>query len=175
MEINVVDTNDPWMVKPLIQLKAWNKNIVEIQSGPNGVQRMVNAIIQKAGSTHSIDVLRIYAHGRPGAINIAGGQIDAQDELSGIGLDSLAALKPQLQALTSYFAPGARVELLGCEVARGSDGEKLLLALGGIWFVKVHGQTFAVPIGTLQFGGEVIQANPGGGLSSTVGAELTKN
>ena len=175
MEINVVDTNDSWMVKPLIQLRAWKKIVVEVQSGPNGVKRMIDAIIQQAGNPASITVLRIYAHGRPGAINVAGGHVDAQDELSGIGTDSLAELGPQLQRLRPYFAPGARAELQGCEVAQGSDGEKLLLALAQFWRVRVQAQTMQVPIGTVQFVGAVVEANPDGGLASVVGMPLTKD
>lgn len=175
MEINVVDTTDSWFRKPIIQLTEWRKIVIEMTLGPNGVQRMVDAIIRRAGSPGVITVLRIYAHGRSGAINIAGGKIDAQDQLSGIGLESLPRLTGTLQSLTPYFAPSARVELQGCRVARGSDGEKLMLKLAKIWRAKVQASPEPASIGAVQFAGVVTEANPAGGLACVPRTELTRD
>ena len=41
IEINVVDTKDPRLVKPLVQLRAWGKTIIEIPAGPNAGLKMV--------------------------------------------------------------------------------------------------------------------------------------
>lgn len=175
MEINVVDTTDSWFQKPIIQLLEWKKIVIEMTLGPNGVQRMVDAVIRRAGCPGAITVLRIYAHGRSGAINIAGGHYDKQDQLSGIGLESLPRLTGTLQLLTPYFAPNAHVELQGCEVSRGSDGEKLMLRLAKIWRTRIQASPDPVPMGAIQFSGIVTEANPQGGLTCVPRTELARD
>jgi hypothetical protein len=173
MEINVVDTKDPGLAKPMILLQSLKKIVIQIDAGRDGVKRMVDAVILAAGCLGSIDVLRIYAHGRSGVINIAGGTYDAQDELSAIGMDNLGKLGIELQRLTHYFASGARVELQGCTVAEGSKGEMLLMELAHLWGVRVQAQTKESPLGAVQFSGGVVEANPAGGLSCVVGTPLS--
>ena len=188
MEINVVDTNDPWLVKPMIQLTEWKKIVIEIAAGPNGIARMVDAIIQRTlfsrtpdgrGSIDghgSITVLRIYSHGNDsGEINVAAGKDEnGPDLFSGISLDNLPKLSPILGRLRPYFAPNARVELLACSVAKKSEGEQLMLQLAKLWGVRVQASPNKLTVGSVNFQGPVYEANPGGGLSCAVPTELTR-
>jgi Domain of unknown function (DUF4347) len=182
MELNVVDLGDTYFVKLGMQLRALNQTVIEMLPGPDGVKRMVTAIKTAAKSPGSITVLRIYAHGNSGIINVAGGEVDASDQLSAISIGNLSKIETILGELTPYFAQRARVELVGClvaldsnkQISENSDGERLIKGLAQIWKVDVlaSGNPNELPIAALKFVGVVVQANPGGGLSSTVPPEI---
>ena len=70
--------------------------------------------------------------------------------------------------LQGYFNTTGRVELKGCEVASGDDGENLLLALSFILQVPVYG---GVPDQSGVWVDPVVCAQ-GGGLSSVIGPPL---
>ena len=184
MEINVVDTIDTGLVKAAMMLSSLNQVVIEVSAGPNGVDRMVTAIINKVKKPNSIDVLRIYAHGNTGIINVAGGQFDASDELSAISMTNLPKLENTLNRLTPYFTNQARVELLGCEIvtdAKGkitenSAGERLIKRLAQIWKVNVlaSGNPKGLPLGSLKFHGLVVQSGMAGGLACVPAPDVTK-
>src|SRR5690349_2940883 len=110
MEINVVDIGDSGLGRVVLNLKTLNQDVIEMQPGPDGVSRMVTQVIQKAGSAGSIDILRIYAHGNAGIINVAGGKYDESDTLSAISITNLDKIEGTLRLLKPYFGRGARVE-----------------------------------------------------------------
>ena len=174
MEIAVIDTIDRAMVKPMMTLQNLGKKIIEMTPGPNGIGRMVDQIGRIVEKPGSLTVLRIYAHGNSGMMNVAGGEFDETDSLSTLTLDTLPKVKHQLKQLTPYFAPGARVELLGCAVAKDAEGEKLLVELARIWNVRVQGTPKEEPIAAVQFTGAVYQAAPDGGLVCVPRTEITK-
>jgi hypothetical protein len=184
MELNVVDLGDPYFVKLGMQLRALNQTVIEMLPGPDGVRRMVTAIKSAAHTPSSIRVLRIYAHGNSGIINVAGGEFDASDQLSAISIGNLSKIEGILGELTPYFQQPARVELVGCLVAldankkisENSAGERLITRLAQIWKVDVlaSGNPKELPIASLKFVGQVVQASPGGGLTSTVPPEIER-
>ena len=184
MEINVVDIGDSGLGRIVLNLKTLNQDVIEMQAGPDGVSRMVTRVIQKAGSAGSIDILRIYAHGNSGVINVAGGQVDESDTLSAISVTNLDKIEGTLRLLKPYFKRGARVELLGCDVAldytkkisKNSAGEKLLTKLAKIWSVNVmaSGNPKELPLGAIKFVGLVVIATPDGGLACTAPPEISK-
>ena len=183
MEINIVDTIDTGLVRAAMMLSSLNQVVIEISAGPNGVDRMVTAIINKVKKPNSIDVLRIYAHGNIGIINVAGGQFDASGELSAISISNLPKIEASLSRLTPYFANQARVELLGCEIvttAKGgltgnTEGERLIKRLAQIWRVNVlaSGNPKGLPLGSLKFQGLVVRAGLGG-LACVEAPEISK-
>lgn len=174
MEINVVDTVDPGLMKVVMTLRNLGQKVVEIPPGNDAVHRMVDAIIRLAGSPSSITVLRLYAHGSSGAINVAGGEYSEEEQLSTLTLANLPKLETTLRRLSPYFASGARVELQGCSVATGTDGEKFILGLARVWGVRVQARPKGCPLGTVQFQGAVYEANPQGGLICVPGTEITR-
>lgn len=184
MEINVVDIGDSGLGRVVLNLKTLNQDVIEMQPGPNGVSRMVTQIIQKAASTESIDILRIYAHGNAGIINVAGGKYDESDTLSAISITNLDKIEATLRLLKPYFKRGGRVELLGCDVAlddnktisKNSAGERLLTKLARIWSVNVlaSGNPKELPLGAIKFVGLVVLATPDGGLACTAAPEISK-
>jgi hypothetical protein len=184
MELNVVDLGDNYFVKLSMQLRSLNQPVIEMTPGPDGVKRMVSAIKTAAKGFKSIEVLRIYAHGNSGIINVAGGEYDASDQLSAISVGNFSKIESSLAELTPYFSPSARVELVGClvalngnkQISENSDGERLIKRLAQIWKVNVlaSGNPKELPIAALKFVGVVVQATPAGGLSSTIPPEISR-
>ena len=175
MEIQVVDSIDPYMVRPMSTLKSLSKKVIEMTPGPNGVGRMIDEVIKVAEKPGAITVLRIYAHGSSGEINVAGGRFNEADSLSTLTLDTLPKLKNLLQRLAPYFAPGARVELQGCTVAKDTKGEKFILELARIWGVRIQGSPIEQPVAAVQFTGPVYEATPTGGLLCIPRTEITRD
>jgi hypothetical protein len=184
MELNVIDLGDSYFVKLGMQLRALNQEVIEMQPGENGVKRMVAEIKAKAKVHDSISVLRIYAHGNSGIINVAGGEYDASDQLSAISIGNLSKIESSLSELTPFFKRQARVELVGCLVAldpnkritENSGGERLIKRLSDIWKVDVlaSGNPNELPIAALKFVGLVVRASPGGGLTCTSPPEISR-
>ena len=112
MELNVVDIGDVYFVKLGMQLRALNQPVIELMKGPDGVRRMVTAIKMASKGPGSIKVLRLYAHGNSGIINVAGGHEDGSYELSAISIGNLSNIEPLVNELTPYFSQGARVDRL---------------------------------------------------------------
>ena len=184
MEINVVDIGSKWIGRVVLTLRSLNQEVIEMQGGPGGVARMVDEVIKKVGSPRNLQVLRIYAHGGPGVINVAGGEFDESEALSAISVSNLPKIEPTLRLLTPYFVPDGRVELLGCDVAldknkkisEKSPGLTLLSKLAKIWNVEVlaSGNPKQLPIASIKFVGLVVRVAPFGGLTCTNPPEVTR-
>ncbi len=187
MEVNVVDTVDYGLLPIYRQLTALNQDPIRISNGPNGVERMVAEVIGKAKTPGSISVLRIYAHGNSGIIAVTGGD-RLEHPMSAISLWDMPKLAPILARLTPYFTQNAQVELYGCYVATGengdswvikenSDGEKLIRELAQLWKVKVlaSGNTEkGLPIASFRYVGLVVEASPNGGLRCVQAPEINR-
>ena len=76
-----------------------------------------------------------------------------------IAVSNIKLLEPFLRNLTPYFASGARVELQGCLVGGGNDGEKLIRELARIWHVRVQATTEETSISAIGFTGLVVEAH----------------
>lgn len=172
MEVNVVDTVDPGMHRIVMVLRDRGQSVLEMPGMSHGVGYMVTQVTH-AARPGSIEVLRIYSHGHAGAVNVSGGQVEGAEDWAGIDLSNVDNVAPVLARLAPYFAPQARVELYGCLAAKGSQGEQLIVELSRIWNVRVQAQTTESPIGSIQFMGAVVEANPGGGLRTVVRTEVT--
>jgi hypothetical protein len=179
MEINVVDVSDRALLKPALQLQRLGQTVIESnRTVSNAVGVMVKDVISAAGCQGSISVLRIYSHGNEGIFNIAGGVISGEDDGNAIAVSNIKQLEPDLSRLAPYFAPQARVELQGCLVGKGTDGEKLLSELARLWHVRVQATTSETSVAAVQFTGSVVEAHPSGGLTcapaTPISVEKTK-
>lgn len=173
MEINVIDVSDSAFQRPKLTLKDLGKTIIETNGAvSNAVGVMIRDVISAAGSPGSISVLRIYSHGNEGIFNVAGGVISGEEDGNAIAVSNIGQFEPDLRRLAPYFAPHARVELHGCLVGKGKDGEKLLRKLAGVWHVRVQATTSESSMGAVQFTGGVVEAHPSGGLTSTPGTPI---
>jgi hypothetical protein len=172
MNIDVIDMEDPALGNDRLQ----QLNDAGVQSTKiimygmcNGVGQMITDITQVA-PVAGIGVLRIWSHGRSGGQTISGGhagEAGRVQDWTGISVANLAAVRDELTPLNPYFAPGARVELRGCNVAADSDGEALLQGLAGIWGVTV--QAGILTQYHINWDGPVHQSDANGALSCTAG------
>ncbi|PWT82370.1 MAG: hypothetical protein C5B58_08390 [Acidobacteria bacterium] len=98
MEINVVDTVDVGAgVKVMMKLEDLGQKVVQIPRGDHAVPRVVDKIILAARGHSPITVLRLYAHGGPGEINVGGGEY--KDPLA-LTLANLPKFETSLQRLS---------------------------------------------------------------------------
>ena len=95
MEVNVVDTVDPWMQKIMMGLRARGQSMIEMPGMSHGVGYMVTKVLQIA-RPNSIEVLRIYSHGNEGVINVSGGKVDGTGDWAGIDLSNVDNVAPVL-------------------------------------------------------------------------------
>jgi hypothetical protein len=101
------------------------------------------ALAEETKKGKKIDEMFIIGHGAPGWQGVGAGKGETADPNGEKSLevdDATGKLKgaaeTQLNRLKGHFAPGAVVTLGGCEVAKGTEGQKLLRAvskaLGGV-------------------------------------------
>jgi hypothetical protein len=203
MEINVVDCGDPYIGLKVPQvLEGLGQVVLKMHPGDGMVAKMIDDVIKQAGSPGNLTVLRLYSHGNEGGINITSGDWvrEAKDrdgtdvyvrctpslkdkscvpltqdaQGSSISMKSLEKLKPTLQRLTPYFAPGARVELQGCIIAQGDLGKSFMVELAKLWGVTVQASTKELPLGSVQFSGSVFAAMPDGSIKEVTATEIPK-
>ncbi len=173
MIIDLIDMEDPVLGqhrRNRLRERGARSRVLIMYGMSNGVGQMVTDITQIA-PLGALDVLRIWSHGRSGGQTVSGGHAGEEGRRlhwTGISLANLDALRDTLARLRPYFAPGARVELRGCNVANGSDGETFLQRLADIWGVTVQA-------GILEqysyWNGPVYQASADGAMSCVVGRE----
>lgn len=124
---------------------------ISISAMPNGIDYMVNALRERVGKMGTIDLLRIHGHGAAGIQTISCRKHLRKRDLptsrallSSYNFESISAA---LVRLNGYFAPDAKVWLMGCEVGGERQGWDLVYKLSSLWKVEV---TAGVP---MQYGG----------------------
>jgi hypothetical protein len=130
----------------------------------NGVAQVISEITSRA-PLGAVNVLRIWSHGRGGGQTFTGGHGGEAYRIAhwtGISVANIEALAPTLSELSPYLSPHGRVELRGCEVASGADGEQLLLRLAAIWQVPVLAGSATQC--RAEWDGTVVEATPSGAL-----------
>ena len=167
MIIDVIDMEDPILGKDregqLNRLHAQSIRMV-MYGMCNGVAQMISDIAQLAPIA-GVKVLRIWSHGRSGGQTFTGGHGGEAYRVAhwtGISIANIDAMQETLKKLTPYLSPHGRVELRGCEVASGKDGEQLLLRLAKIWEVPVLAGSATQY--RAEWDGTVVKATPEGGL-----------
>lgn len=124
---------------------------------------MVSGILNRLGRTSQIDRLIIWGHGRPGVQAIgAGDDLWNNQMIPGVlGVHRVSGLlhRGELVRLRKRFAPGAVVELHGCNVAQHHRGRELLRQLSDLWGVRVRAALLEQPSDRPnRFFGPVIEA-----------------
>jgi hypothetical protein len=95
----------------------------------NGVGQMISDIMQRVPMGR-LERLRIWSHGAPGMQNISAGRSGSGAvHWASLSLSNIAQVRETLAQLRPYFSSHAHVELRGCNVAQGSQGERLLVEL----------------------------------------------
>lgn len=166
MIINVFDAADP---KKIVSATLVNDGENIILGGLcNGVRQMVVDIADLATRRKAkISLLRIFSHGQSGLQNISAGTNAYTNERSSLNLKEFDSIKSDLMILNEYFDNAALVELHGCSVGAGENGDKLLQSLSDLWRVKVKAGVFLQYSGTTEnqtrFEGPTKLSYPDGG------------
>jgi hypothetical protein len=163
--IDVVDVTDPSLMHTVRDLETTGSIVLVLGGMCGGVAQMVNMIIRSA-FLGCIDVLRIWSHGDIAKQSVSCGQ-DGEHfvkERAGIWNGNIKELTPILEKLRPYFAQGARVELRGCAVGRGYDGDDFLKKLARLWGVTIHAPVELQPISGLSWFGMVKRVTPAGSV-----------
>lgn len=106
------------------------------------INQMVRDILARAGSTGStISRLRFFGHGSSGTQGLANSHSSDKMYSQYLVVDTSGNLvnRRLLAQLRGHFAPGAIVELHGCNVVLGHYGRQLLRQLADLWNVRVRG------------------------------------
>ncbi|TXL81601.1 hypothetical protein FHP25_03480 [Vineibacter terrae] len=125
-------------------LKPHSSRIIPIGPMSNAVSAMLDLVHAAVGGrTGSIRCLALWGHGlvdrdhKGIGVHAVSSGWDGDVHRSTFRLDTLTQLGSRLERLSGIFAPGARVELRGCGVARG-EGPSVMKKLAAAWGVEVQ-------------------------------------
>jgi hypothetical protein len=173
MIVDVIDMEDPVLGehrnRRLDERGATSERLLYYGMS-NGVGQMV-ADIKRLAATGSIEILRIWGHGRSGGQSMSGGhggEAARRAHWTGFSVANIEELRPQLSELRPLFGRGSRAELRGCSVAAGNDGETLLRRLAEIWGTRVQGGTVNQ---ISSWTGPVHEAQPDGSMRCVLGID----
>ncbi|MEK6304224.1 MAG: DUF4347 domain-containing protein [Acidobacteriota bacterium] len=113
-------------------------------------EEMVNGILGQLDEGQLIQELNLYGYGYPGLFTVGNGQSDEFKNLTYLTPDNLAKeeWRNVLEPLKDRFLPGAKINLVGCDVGAKSEGAELLYHLS-----KALGVRVSAPVGKVR-GGE---------------------
>lgn len=135
---DVVDTTDPSLMSAEVRwLEKLGGSPILMKSGET-VNEMVQRLLDKRNGSQ-ITLLRIHGHGFPGFQAVASGKIRNAPPMAAITLEHFQRVENSLGRLKSAFSPAGGVNLMGCNVAEGPEGEQLLKKLANLWGVPING------------------------------------
>jgi Domain of unknown function (DUF4347) len=169
--IDVVDATSPQDAHEIQAIKAAGSEPIIMQGMCGAVGQVVQEIISRARGHRQIVLLRFHGHGAPGMMNFGAGTEAHFEHQSGVSVGNFGSVASELARLKLFFAPHGRVELHGCNVAQGNQGEKFIRNLALLWGVPVSAgiaSQYGGGAAQFQFEGRVHTARPDGSLSSGV-------
>ena len=181
MRLDVIDMGDPKLGNDRAKrVKAYSNGIFRMYPMSNGIVQMVDEVYNFVSASGSLKVLRIWGHGWSGGQLIAAG--DGQS-----GVDNASALwGPNIETYAYYiarlgelFASDGRIELKGCSVAQGTDGEKFLIRIAvALGFpvqassVTQGGTGSSLTVSGVGWDGQVVEATPDYTIKYVQGSSL---
>lgn len=133
--IDVVDTVDSSFKDYEVAWIKFRRGKLVTMSKGESVPIMVRRVLAKADS--SIKHLRFHGHGYPGCQGIAMGNKRSSNPYDCISSKNFDIVSPMLKLLGEKLSSGAKVDLLGCNVAQGQEGSALLTKLAKLWGVPI--------------------------------------
>jgi|SRR6516165_10335222 hypothetical protein len=163
MNIHVCDLSDHvGLASSQILAQQGEQHILNMYGSSNGVGDAVAQIINEAGTYGTIDELDFWGHGGPGSMGISRGTESARNaDWAGISVENFDDIKDTLDQLTNYFDQNAVVELHGCNVAKGANGQALLTELANLWGVRVRAGSATQHTPDIGWCGTVYEGSPG--------------
>jgi Putative peptidoglycan binding domain/Domain of unknown function (DUF4347) len=124
--VDVIDVTDGYSqdVEGADVMKAGATPIM-LQGMSNGVGVMVDLVKTQVGGHGKLALLRIHAHGRAGKMNVSGTGSDPAD-IASIADVNLGFTGGELRRLDGVFARFGSIQLLGCCVGAGVEGQAML-------------------------------------------------
>lgn len=126
--INVVDAEDAAQRQRVMSgLTRAGAEAIIMYGMSNAVAQAISEVIERAGASGMVAMVRFYSHGGPGAQGVAMGHDGSMlDHLAGMSAQHFAAMRAQFQRLNDILAPFGCVDLMGCSVGSGETGKTLL-------------------------------------------------
>lgn len=126
--INVVDAEDAAQRQRVMSgLTRAGAEAIIMHGMSNAVETAISEVINRAGASGILAMVRFYSHGGPGAQGVALGHDGGMMEhLSGISAQHFPAMRAQFARLNDVLAPFGCVDLMGCSVGAGDPGRTLL-------------------------------------------------
>jgi hypothetical protein len=124
--VDVIDVTDGYSqnVEGADVTKAGSTPIL-LQGMSNGVGVMVDLVKARVGGGGNLALLRIHAHGRAGKMNVSGMGSDPAD-MASIADTNLNFTAGEMRRLDGVFARFGSIQLLGCSVGAGAQGQAML-------------------------------------------------
>jgi len=150
-------------------LRRGGQTVFKYGGMSNGVGQFVTDV-RNVARPGSVEVLRIWSHGGSGGQGLSTMPgVSAKGQRAGISLGNWQQIDKVLEPLKAYFTPAGRLELRGCEVGVGLDGDAFLLELARLLKVPVYAAQNPQPIGPIEWAGPVVSMKPDGSRSVTSG------
>jgi len=165
--VDMVDMTSNDLGGAVADIKSAGGNPIIMRGMSNGVGQAMVSVAQQVKGAESIVLLRLYAHGAPGGINVSAGVDDYDADLAGISNSNFHQIRGSLNFIKGKFAPFSSVGFHGCQVGRGSAGRNLVRKLADVWQVPVTAAVRYQLVGggaryTFRHEGPVFTAYPGG-------------
>ncbi len=178
---NVVDAEDPAQRTRVMGGlgRAGAHDVILMHGQSNALPSAISQVVAAAGASGVAAMVRFYSHGGPGAQNVAGGHDGATltRDRAGFSAALMPEMRPHFARLADILAPFGCVDLMGCSVGNGGDGQTLL---GGIADAAQRpaeagiNTQFSENVGyqPFNFEGPVRQVYPGGATRHAWGARV---
>jgi len=127
LTVDVVDGTDPSLLQyEGADITAAGGRPIVYFGMSNGIEQMVQDVINRVGRNGRLALLRLHSHGAPGAMNISAGHENMDAHMSSLAASTLGYSGPILDRLGPYFMRAGSMELMGCNVGQGAQGRQLL-------------------------------------------------
>ncbi|PZW50358.1 putative peptidoglycan binding protein [Humitalea rosea] len=126
--INVVDAEDSAQRQRVCSgLTRAGGNPIIMYGMSNAVAAAMDEVVARAGAGGMTAMVRFYSHGGPGMQNVASGHDGGNmGHLSGVSVQHFPAMRAQFERLNDILAPFGCVDMMGCSVGDGAQGDALL-------------------------------------------------
>lgn len=168
--INVVDAQDPAQRTRVTNglTRAGAQDVILMWGQSNAVESAVCDVLNLAGSSGGVAMVRFYSHGAQGAQNVAAGHDGStMADLAGFSTSNWSQVRGSFARLSDVLASFGCIDLMGCSVGGGTAGRQLLSGIADAAQRPVEGgihTQYSDNVGyePFNFEGAVRQVYPGG-------------
>ncbi len=178
--INVVDAQDPAQRTRVTSglTRAGATDVILMWGQSNAVESAVCEVLNLAGASGGVAMVRFYSHGLQGAQNVAAGTDGStMNDLAGFSTANWSQVRGSFARLSDVLASFGCIDLMGCSVGGGTAGRTLLSNIANAAQRPVEGgihTQYSDDVGyePFNFEGAVRQVYPGGVSRASWGQRL---